>query len=89
MSSVTVLVSSFSMIVIRQVVNDLVYFLKTINFLQLQLLLQRTEPLVDNEAELDNKQKKGKKPVKKKKKASKQHAMLERNNIQNYTNLRQ
>ena len=35
MSSVTVLVSSFSMIVIRQVVNDLVYFLKTINFLQL------------------------------------------------------
>ena len=34
MSSVTVLVSSFSMIVIRQVVNDLVYFLKTINFLQ-------------------------------------------------------
>ena len=30
MSSVTVLVSSFSMIVIRQVVNDLVYFLKTI-----------------------------------------------------------
>ena len=53
------------------------------------MFLQRTKPLVDNEAELDNKQKKGKKPVKKKKKASKQHAMLERNNIQNYTNLRQ
>ena len=35
MSSVMELVSSFSMIVIRQVVNDLVYFLKTINFLQL------------------------------------------------------
>ena len=48
------------------------------------------EPLVDNEAELDNnKQKKGKKVVKKRKKSSKQHAMLERNNIQNYNNLRQ
>ena len=53
------------------------------------MFLQRNKPLVDNEAETDNKQKKGKKPVKKKKKASKQHAMLERNNIQNYTNLRQ
>lgn len=54
------------------------------------MFLQRTEQLVDNEAEVDsNKQKKGKKPVKKKKKSSKQHAMLERNNIQNYNNLRQ
>ena len=48
------------------------------------------DQLVDNEADTDNnKQKKGKKAVKKKKKSTKQHAMLERNNIQNYTNLRQ
>ena len=51
---------------------------------------QRMDQLVDNEADTDNnKQKKGKKAVKKKKKSTKQHAMLERNNIQNYTNLRQ
>ena len=47
------------------------------------------EQLIDAEADLDNsKQKKGKKVVKKKKKTNKQHAMLERNNIQNYANLR-
>ena len=48
------------------------------------------DQIVDNEADQDNnKQKKGKKTMKKKKKSTKQHAMLERNNIQNYTNLRQ
>ena len=35
MSSVMELVSSSSMTATRRVVNDLVYFLKTINFLQL------------------------------------------------------
>ena len=43
----------------------------------------------DNDGETDNKLKKGKKAVKKRKKSSKQHAMLERNNIQNYTSLKQ
>ena len=43
---------------------------------------------IDDETD-SNKQKKGKKVVKKRKKSSKQHAMLERNNIQNYSNLRQ
>ena len=46
------------------------------------------EKLVDIDADQDSKQKKGKKVVKKRKK-SRQHVMLEKNNMTNYTGLRQ
>ena len=50
---------------------------------------QRMEKIVETEAEQDAKQKKGKKVVKKRKKSSRQHVMLEKNNMTNYTGLRQ
>ena len=54
------------------------------------LFVQRMLHKTDNDGDNDsNKLKKGKKAVKKRKKSSKQHAMLERNNIQNYTSLKQ
>ena len=54
-----------------------------------RLLLQRMEKIVDTEADQESKQKKGKKSVKKRKKSSRQHAMLEKNNMTSYTGLRQ
>ena len=47
------------------------------------------EKIVDTEADQESKQKKGKKSVKKRKKSSRQHAMLEKNNMTSYTGLRQ
>ena len=47
------------------------------------------EKLVEIDADQDSKQKKGKKVVKKRKKSSRQHVMLEKNNMTNYTGLRQ
>ena len=47
------------------------------------------EKIVETEAELEIKQKKGKKGVKKRRKSSRQHAMLEKNNMTNYTGPRQ
>ena len=44
---------------------------------------------METDAEQDSKQKKGKKGVKKRKKRTRQHVMLEKNNMTNYTGLRQ
>ena len=52
-------------------------------------LLQRMEKQVETEADQESKQKKGKKGSKKRKKSSRQHVMLEKNNMTNYTGLRQ
>ena len=57
--------------------------------LTLRFLLQRMEKIVETDAEQDSKVKKGKKGIKKRKKSSRQHVMLEKNNMTSYTGLRQ
>ena len=47
------------------------------------------EKIVDPDADQESKQKKGKKGVKKRKKSTRQHVMLEKNNMTSYTGLRQ
>ena len=55
----------------------------------MMFLLQRMEKQVETEADQESKQKKGKKGSKKRKKSSRQHVMLEKNNMTSYTGLRQ
>ena len=55
----------------------------------MRLSLQRMEKIVDPDADQESKQKKGKKGVKKRKKSTRQHVMLEKNNMTSYTGLRQ
>ena len=57
--------------------------------LTVRVFLQRMEKLVETDADQDSKQKKGKKGSKKRKKSSRQHVMLEKNNMTSYTGLRQ
>ena len=47
------------------------------------------EKIVDPDAEQESKLKKGKKGIKKRKKSTRQHVMLEKNNMTSYTALRQ
>ena len=54
-----------------------------------RMFLQRMEKIVDTEADQESKQKKGKKGIKKRKKSTRQHVMLEKNNMTSYTGLRQ